>query len=136
MTYLTSIPLRWLYRIVITTGLFAVVTVAQANLGSGVRERIRLGLPEITTAIDQDYQVQARLVLELSGPRAEKMTKDKLVRLRHALVLQLAEQDVQRLDAEAIELLMEDFRTEANSLIGARNAIQSVLVQKFVVQAK
>jgi flagellar basal body-associated protein FliL len=127
---------RWFLRIALSTGLIAVISVAQANLDSTSRERIQLGLPEITTALDQDYQVQARLVLKLSGPRAEKMTKDKLVRLRHALVLQLAGQDPQRLDAEGIETAMEDFRLEANSLIGAPNAIQSVLVQKFVVQAK
>ncbi len=127
---------RWFLRLALSTALVAVVSVAQASLDSASRERVQLGLPEITTALDQDYQVQMRLVLKLSGPRAEKMTKEKLVRLRHALVLQLAEQDPQRLDAQGIESVMEDFRIEANSLIGAPNAIQSVLVQKFVVQAK
>jgi flagellar basal body-associated protein FliL len=127
---------RWFLRIALSIGLIAVVSVAQAKLDSASRERIQLGLPEITTALDQNYQVQTRLVLRLSGPRVEKMTKEKLVRLRHALVLQLAGQDPQRLDAEGIEATMEDFRLEANTLIGAPNAIQSVLVQNFVVQAK
>ena len=127
---------RWFLRIALSASLVAAVSVAHANLDSSSRERIQLGLPEITTALDQDYQVQTRLILKLSGPRAEKMTRDKLVRLRHALVLQLAEQDPQRLDAQGIEAVMEEFRVEANTLIGAQNAIQSVLVQKFVVQAK
>jgi flagellar basal body-associated protein FliL len=127
---------RNLLRIALGTSLIAIVSLAQASLGQSNRERIQLGLPEITTALDQDYQVQTRLVLQLSGPRAEKMAKEKLVRLRHTLVLQLAEQNPQQLDAEAIETVMEDFRIEANTVLGAPNAIKSVLVQKFVVQAK
>lgn len=109
---------------------------AQANVDDGSKAGILLDLPEVTTALDRDYQVSLQLALRLSGPGIEKRARENLSRLRHALVMALADRRPGDLDAPGIEALIEDFREEANALLGTRNSVRSVLVKKFVVQSK
>lgn len=112
------------------------LSTAQASLPAKSQEQVWFDLPEVVTALDRDNQVSLQLMLRLSGPRAEKLARERLVKLRHALVLQLSDVRAKDFDAPALETLLEDFRLEANGVLGAKNAVRSVLVQKFVVQSK
>ncbi len=122
----------------VALGLVCALTLstAQASLPAKSLDQVWFDLPEVVTALDRDYQVSLQLMLRLSGPRAEKLARERLVKLRHALVLQLSDVHAKEFDAPALETLLEDFRLEANGVLGAKNAVRSVLVQKFVVQSK
>lgn len=109
---------------------------ALANLGLTDKSRSLVELPEITTALDHEFQVSLQLAMRPSGHVAEKQVRDNLIRLRHILVMELADRRPGDLDARGIEDLIESFRGEANALLGLRNGIHSVLITKFVVQSK
>ncbi len=118
------------------TLLCGILLLGSPAVASTGRDAAVVDLPELTAAIDPAHQVALRLSLQMSGPRAEKLARERLLRLRHALVLRLAGLDGQALDAVAVEQLLEDYRGDANSVLGAQNAVRGVLVQKFVVQGK
>ncbi len=102
---------------------------------------VYFNLPEITTAINSRQQVVALVSLRLAGPKTEQRARDRMVRLRHAFVLQLADLDLENLDALAMDNLAESYREEANQILSAntttpRRVVLAVLLQKFVVQSK
>lgn len=113
-----------------------ILTPALANFGESGKPGFLVELPEITTALDHEYQVSLQLALRPSGPVTEKQARDNLIRLRHTLVMELADRRPGDLDAQGIENLIESFRGEANAVLGTRNGIRSVLVTKFVIQGK
>lgn len=123
-------PLRFL--LLVAGSLFAFPLAHAGHVG----QRLYLDLPEFTTAIDHGHQVNIAVVLRLNDTRREKQVRENLVRLRHALVLDLAEQNLETPAGDRIESFLEEYRRDANAMLGGRNAIAAVLVRRFVVQGK
>lgn len=93
-------------------------------------------IPELTSAIDKDHQVILKVSLRMAGPKSEELARQHLPRLRHALVLMLADRGVKDFNAAGLEDLTEIYRGEANKVLGRKAAVKSVLLQSFVIQDK
>ena len=119
----------------------SVLLLSPALAADNAAPPVYFNLPEITTAINSRQQVVALVSLRLAGPKTEQRARDRMVRLRHAFVLQLADLDLEKLDALAMDNLAESYREEANQILSSsttttRRVVISVLLQKFVVQSK
>ena len=130
-------PLTFLAQLVAMLVLLASPSLAADKTAAPVY----FNLPEITTAINSRQQIVALVSLRLAGPKTEQRARERMVRLRHAFVLQLADLDLAKLDAIAMDNLAESYREEANEILSStttstRRVVISVLLQKFVVQSK
>ncbi len=126
-------PLRLLALIAFSALLFAV---DQAAVAAPQVKPVYIELPEITTALNHDYQVIVQVTLRLSGPLAEQPVKDNIPKLRHALVLHLSDINVHGLDAQAVDALADSYALAANTTLDSKNAVKAAFFQQFVIQTK
>lgn len=107
---------------------------AHASLAGNGANNVLIQMPEMVAGMESGQQLSMQLALRVSGPKSEKLVRDRLVRLRHALLLHVTDYRPEDLRAETLETLADEFRVEANEILGSKNAVKAVLVQKFVMQ--
>ena len=98
---------------------------------------VAFALPELTTAIDRDHQLVIQLSLRLTGAKAALLAEQRLPRLRHALVLDLADHDAKELSTpEGVKALTETYLHDADDILGHAGTVSGVVVQKMVMEKK
>ena len=126
-------PLRLLGLILFST--LALVADPVAEAAPQVKP-VYVELPELTQALNHEYQVVVQITIRLPGPLTEKHVRDNVPLLNHALVLHLSDLNLHEITPESLETLADNYVLAANQALESKNAVKTAFFQKFVVQTK
>jgi flagellar basal body-associated protein FliL len=126
-------PLRLLGLILFSTLALVVDPVAEA---APQVKPVYVELPELTLALNHEYQVVVQVTIRLPGPLAEKHVRDNVPLLNHALVLHLSGLDPYEITPESLETLADHYVLPANQALESKDAVKAAFFQKFMVQTK